>query len=92
MSQHVPTILIFRCVYPEYKHEAISWISVEEAISWIYIVGEIVSPYSLTAKRERISIPHSGVSLHSVAHHILSKQHPTPSNCCHRAVVCKCDL
>ena len=56
--------------------EAISWISVAEAISWIYTVREIVSPNALPARGERISIPHSGVRLHSVALHLLSKQHP----------------
>ena len=56
--------------------EAISWISVVEAISWIYTVRELVSPNSLPAWEERISIPYSGVRLHSVALHLLSKQHP----------------
>ena len=55
---------------------AIFWISVAEAISWIYTVREIVSPNALHAKGERISIPHSGVRLYSVALHLLSKQPP----------------
>ena len=36
---------------------------------------KIVFPNSFLARGERISIPHSGVRLHSVALHLLSKQH-----------------
>ena len=74
----------------EYKHEAISQISLAEVMSPGYLrqklyldisgrsyildiqVGKVVSPNSLPGRGGRIS----GVRLHSVALHLLSKQHP----------------
>ena len=70
--------------------EAKSWISVVEAISWIpqaeaisgyqwkklclgYTSGESCIPQFTSWKRERRI---SGVRLHSVALHLLSKKHP----------------
>ena len=52
--------------------EAISWIPQAEAISWIYKWGKLYPPNSLLGRGGRIS----GVRLHSVALHLLSKQHP----------------
>ena len=55
-------------------------------------VGKIVSPNSLPARGGMISIPFSGVKLHSVALHLLSKQHlpllsPSPFTFCMRGEV-----